>query len=65
VLAGGSWQTRVVGAGSGFLSAHSLVQHVGLGPVSTVDRIEIDWPAGQRTVLGPLPGDRRHELREE
>jgi hypothetical protein len=65
VLAGGRWQTRVVAAGSGFLSAHSLVQHVGLGPASTVERAEIDWPAGHRTVHGPLPGDRRHEIREE
>jgi enediyne biosynthesis protein E4 len=65
VLADGRWQTRVVGAGSGFVSAHSLVQHVGLGSASTVERIEIDWPAGNRTVHGPLPGDRRHEIREE
>jgi hypothetical protein len=65
VLADGRWQTRVVGAGSGFLSAHSLVQHVGLGPASTVERVEIDWPAGERAVEGPLPADRRHEIREE
>ena len=37
----------------------------GRAPASTVERIEIDWPAGHRTVHGPLPGDRRHEIREE
>ena len=62
------WETTrkgVIAAGSGFVSAHSLVQHVGLGQTSTVERIEIDWPAGHRTVHGPLPADRRHEIREE
>src|SRR5438093_3787805 len=31
VRAGDAWQTRVVTAGSGYLSGSSLVQHVGLG----------------------------------
>ena len=26
---------------------------------------EIDWPAGHRTVHGPLPADRGHEFLEE
>jgi hypothetical protein len=55
-----TWQTRVVTAGSGFLSGSTLVQHVGLGAADTVDAVEIAWPAGTRTRLGPLAANRRH-----
>ena len=63
VLAGGRWQTRVVTAGSGYLSGHSLVQHFGLGAAPRADRVEVDWPSGARSVHGPLDAG-RHELAE-
>ena len=52
-------QVRTVTAGSGYLSAQSLVQHFGLGPATEADRITIGWPSGAETVVGPLAGDRR------
>jgi len=58
------WQTRVVSAGAGFLSGSTLVQHVGLGPHAGVDAVEITWPSGARTALGPLDGDRRWTIVE-
>ena len=52
-------QVRTVTAGSGYLSAQSLVQHFGLGSATQADRIAIAWPSGAETVIGPLAGDRR------
>jgi len=64
VSAGGRWQTREVHAGSAYLSQQSLVQHFGLGDVRQVDAIEVAWPSGERTALGPLAGDRRWRIVE-
>jgi hypothetical protein len=60
VRTGQRWQTREVTAGSGFLSGSRLVQHVGLGPYATADEVEILWPSGARTRLGPLDADRSY-----
>jgi hypothetical protein len=58
------WQTRVVTAGSGFLSGHSAVQHFGLGTESGATAVEIDWPSGGRTVLAALPAGARYVVVE-
>jgi hypothetical protein len=60
VRTGARWQTREVTAGSGFLSGSTLVQHVGLGPAEAADELEISWPSGARTRLGPLAANRRY-----
>ncbi len=61
---GDRWQTRVVTAGSGYLSGSSLRQHFGIGDATRVDEVMIDWPSGERTVLRDLPGDRLHSVTE-
>jgi ASPIC and UnbV/FG-GAP-like repeat len=58
------WQTRVVTAGSAYLSAQSKVLHFGLGDAPRADVVEITWPSGLRTTLGPLGADRRWMLVE-
>jgi hypothetical protein len=58
------WQTRVVTAGSGYLSSHSLVQHVGLGTAARADEVRITWPSGSETVLADLTADRRYTVVE-
>jgi hypothetical protein len=60
VRTGTHWQTREVTAGSGFLSGSTLVQHLGLGTAVSADEIEIAWPSGGRTRLGPLAANRRY-----
>jgi hypothetical protein len=60
VRTGEAWQTREVSAGSGFLSGSSLVVHVGVGTASQVDAVEIAWPSGVRSTLGPLAMNRRY-----
>jgi hypothetical protein len=52
-------QTRVVGAGSGYLSGSTLEQHVGLGPERRVAELVITWPSGMETTLRDLGADRR------
>lgn len=64
VLAGGTWQTRVVAAGSGYLSGSSLVQHFGLGSATRADEVEIAWPSGATTRLTDVPANGRREIVE-
>jgi len=61
---GGRWQTRVVTAGSGYLSGSSRRQHFGLGDATRVDEVAIDWPSGKRTELRGLDVDRLHPVSE-
>jgi len=61
---GDQWQTRVVTAGSGYLSGSSRRVHFGLGDAQQVDELVIDWPSGERTVLSDLPADRTHAIQE-
>jgi len=62
--AGERWQTRVVAAGSGYLSSSSRRQHFGLGGATRVDEVQIVWPAGTRQILRDLPADRRYRIFE-
>jgi hypothetical protein len=63
--AGDTWQTRVVTAGSGYLSGSSLRQHFGLGTATRVDEVIIEWPSGARSVLRDVEANRLHEITEE
>lgn len=62
--AGDRRQMREVHAGSGYLSASSLVQHFGLGDDETVDVLEVRWPSGETTRLTDLEADQRLVLLE-
>jgi len=61
---GDAWQTRVVTSGSGYISSSSLRQHFGLGAITHVDELVIEWPSGGRSVLLDLAPDRHYEIRE-
>ena len=65
VRTGARWQTRVVTAGSGYLSGSSLRQHFGLGNAARVDQVVIDWPSGERTELRDLGANRLHRVTEQ
>ena len=65
IRTGASWQTRIVTAGSGYLSGSSLRQHFGLGKATRVDEVVIDWPSGERTELRDLEVNRLHRVSEE
>ena len=41
-------------AGSGYLSQHSKRLHFALGASSNIERLRIDWPSGEKTLLESL-----------
>ena len=50
VTAGGKTQRREVTAGDSFLSSHDPRLHFGLGAAEVIDRIEVRWADGTKTV---------------
>jgi hypothetical protein len=64
VTAGGQSQTRELRSGSSHQSQNALEVHCGLGPATTVDRVEILWPGGRKTVLRGIASDRTVTIRE-
>ena len=57
--------TRVHDGKSGYLSQSLLPLYFGLGPASTVERIEVLWPSGTaQTVAGPIESNQLVEIRE-
>lgn len=61
---GERWQTRLVTAGSGYLSSSSLIQHFGLGDAEHVDELSIEWPSGLVSRHENLAADRRVTIEE-
>jgi hypothetical protein len=64
LLTSRGWQTRVVTAGSAYLSQQSLIQHFGLGPENRALEVEITWPSGATTHFDELEGSRRFTVTE-
>jgi hypothetical protein len=50
--------TSIASGGSGRL-------HVGLGDASRVDTVQVDWPDGERTRVGPLRANQRVRISRE
>jgi hypothetical protein len=65
VTAGESTYVKVMDGSSGYLS-HSLIPlYFGLGPATSVDRIEVTWPSGTtQRVPGPVAANRQIDIRE-
>jgi tetratricopeptide (TPR) repeat protein len=64
IEADGRQQTKLLQAGSGFLSQHSKEVFFGLGPAYGTFRATIRWPSGLTQVLEKLPANRRIEVQE-
>jgi enediyne biosynthesis protein E4 len=58
VTAGGMTQEDEVRSGGSYLSQNDPRLHFGLGAATQVDRIEITWPGGARSVLEHQPVNR-------
>ena len=54
VQANGMTQYQTVRNGVGFASATDQRVHFGIGSATTVDRVEVIWPSGQRQILKGL-----------
>jgi hypothetical protein len=57
VMAAGRSQTEEVRSGGSYLSQSDLRAHIGLGSLTSVDQVEIAWPAGGRERIGPVSAD--------
>jgi hypothetical protein len=58
VRAGGKTHTREMRTTQGLYSSHDPRLHFGLGPVESVDFVEVSWPSGQRSRMENPPLDR-------
>ncbi|MEO8215811.1 MAG: CRTAC1 family protein [Acidobacteriota bacterium] len=63
VSAGGKKEWREVQGGTGYLSQHPKVQHVGLGAAKTAD-VTITWPNGDVQTVKGLEADKLHVIRQ-
>jgi hypothetical protein len=55
---GGRTLIRDLASGESFLSAHDPRVHLGLGKANQVDRLEVRWPDGGRTILDKVEARR-------
>jgi hypothetical protein len=53
-----------VRSGGSYLSQNDLRLHFGVGRATRIDRIEIDWPTGQRQVERGIDVNRIVTIRE-
>ncbi len=64
LTAGGATQRREVASGDSFLSTHDPRPHFGLGTARKVERLEVVWPGGAKTVLEGLEAGREVRVRK-
>jgi hypothetical protein len=57
VQSGGNNQWLMMRSGSSYLSQSELVLTFGLGNATKADRVEIEWPSGQRESLSSIAAD--------
>ena len=50
-----------VAVGDGFYGTNERVLHVGVGGHTKIDRIEVEWPSGQKEALTGIEADRRYQ----
>jgi len=60
----GSNQFDIVSTSAGYQSSRDHRAHFGLGPFTTVKRVEIKWPSGIKQVLNDLPANKIHRIEE-
>ena len=51
VHAAGQTYTKYMDGKSGYLSQSSLPLYFGLGAAAKIDRVEVNWPSGQKQVV--------------
>ncbi len=64
VVAGGLVQIDEVRGGGSYLSSNDLRLHFGLGAATKIDRIEIEWPSGQKDSVENAAAGRVLTVRE-
>jgi len=64
ITAGGLSQIREIYGGGSYLSQSDLRANFGLGKITKVDRIEINWPSGIKQVFRDAEADRFYQIDE-
>ncbi|MGA2738329.1 MAG: ASPIC/UnbV domain-containing protein [Bryobacteraceae bacterium] len=64
VLWNGQEQVQEVSGGSGFCAQNQRRLHFGLGKTSSVEKVEIRWPSGQKQTLAAPELNRIHKVVE-
>ena len=64
MTAGGHTQMREVNPGSSYMSTHDARCYFGLGPNTTVDRLELRWQSGVVQIFENLPANQEHIISE-
>lgn len=64
IQAGGVTLQRLRKGGDSYLSANDPRLHFGLGDAKGIDRLEVDWPSGERSLLTDLAMDREYQVVE-
>jgi len=64
LYAGGTVQTRSVGAQGSYFSQHTLTEHFGLGKGQAIDSLSIVWPSGARQTIKDLELNTRYMIEE-
>ena len=65
IQAGGQRQRGFIHGGVTYLSQSDRRVHFGLGDAASLDRVEIQWPDGQRQVVEDLSVDRFLEIKQQ
>lgn len=61
---GQTFVKELYGGGASHASQHTSIIHFGLGDITGVDSIRIDWPNGHVDHLGPFEVDTKHTITE-
>ena len=64
VRAGGRAWHRDIASGDSYLGTHDPRPHIGLGPLTMVDEVEVRWPDGSRTVRRKVPARQFLRIRQ-
>src|SRR5262249_27494351 len=64
VMAGGRMRVDEVRSGSSYSSNNDIRPHFGLGPIDSVDFVQVRWPSGLVEKFSSLRIDAIHELKE-
>jgi enediyne biosynthesis protein E4 len=65
VTTGKKTQMAEVRSGGSYLSQSDLRLHFGLGEVSRIDKVEVEWPNGKTQVFEGIEADRFYHLKQD
>ncbi len=64
-VSGSTTLLRTVKSGSSYLSQSQLPVTFGLGPASTVERVDVEWPSGRKSALTNVRANQAITIRED